>query len=511
MWHAAMCDTPKAIFCTPMTGTCIAGPPTINITRYSSNRIHTVLDMILSLRSSSLMIFHQCLKLVQRQNKILRCSSVHVQPQRPQTTIATAFPTNTNTNTNTSSSSPEAAYAFAMDENLQASIRKFDRMTPRPQNLQRILEVSSSASTIKVINAFLREEFRVRCAERICMLDEKIPHFAEIPELRQVYELHVQAFVEMRNHSPQADFIPVVRKIVERGRDMVPLMLKGFYRLVRSPGSNIDETFTNKFMNEFLLNRIGSNVLMSQYLAVATGDDPPHPTSIVDPHCKVTEICRETARDVRQLCHEETGFRPTIKVESYFGQDMNNFAFIPGAISYILRELLKNSAVATAKQHQTKKHKKSPRLVEDNSISVIVCADESRVMIHVGDRAGGIPFEVGQHIWSYLYSTKEQRKQQEEENTDMDMDMDKEDKQQYDDDHLESTAATALGGFGVGLPLSRLYANYLGGTINLVSLPGYGTHAYVFLPRLPEKMVETVPIRATGWEARNACNAEFIF
>ena len=44
-----------------------------------------------------------------------------------------------------------------------------------------------------------------------------------------------------------------------------------------------------------------------------------------------------------------------------------------------------------------------------------------------------------------------------------------------------------------GLPLSRLYARYLGGALDLVSLPGYGTHAYVNLPRVQSQQVEVVP------------------
>lgn len=40
---------------------------------------------------------------------------------------------------------------------------------------------------------------------------------------------------------------------------------------------------------------------------------------------------------------------------------------------------------------------------------------------------------------------------------------------------------------------SGLYANYLGGSLNLVSLPGFGTHAYVFFPRLNHEQVEIVP------------------
>lgn len=389
-----------------------------------------------------------------------------------------------------------------LDEALtRASIRKFDQMTPRPQNLRKILQYSSSASNIKEMNSFLRDEYRIRCAERICMLEEKIPCFAEIPELNKVYIRHVTNFAEMSNHLPAEvdDFIPVVRSIVNRGKDYVSLMCKGMARLIHNHNHqqqggkseyNFDEMFVNKFMNEFLLNRIGSNVLMSQYLAVATGDDPPHPTSIVDPHCNVAAICRETAEKVRNLCLQETGFCPHIHVESHEFDHEHDFAFIPGVISYVIQELLKNSAQATAKKYkkETKEATKTTSLQEKENmtISVVICADKSRVMIHIGDRAGGIPFDHAQHIWSYLYSTKSTA------------------------GRLESRGATDLGGFGVGLPLSRLYASYLGGTINLVSLPGYGTHAYVFLPRLPENMVESVPIRATGWEANKSYNGEFI-
>jgi len=98
-----------------------------------------------------------------------------------------------------------------------------------------------------------------------------------------------------------------------------------------------------------------------------------------------------------------------------------------------------------------------------------------------------------------MYSTKTRHEQQQQQQ-----------QQEKDTGDLHSRGATDLGGFGVGLPLSRLYASYLGGTINLVSLPGHGTHAYVFLPRLPEKMIESVPNRATGWEANKSYNREFI-
>lgn len=44
--------------------------------------------------------------------------------------------------------------------------------------------------------------------------------------------------------------------------------------------------------------------------------------------------------------------------------------------------------------------------------------------------------------------------------------------------YLYSGSPTAMAGlsfgYGIGLPLSRLHAKYLGGSLDLVSLPGYG-------------------------------------
>ena len=48
-------------------------------------------------------------------------------------------------------------------------------------------------------------------------------------------------------------------------------------------------------------------------------------------------------------------------------------------------------------------------------------------------------------------------------------------------------------GYGIGLPLSRLYARYFGGTLKLVSLPGYGTSVDLFLRRVNSNQVEIVP------------------
>ncbi|PHJ17738.1 pyruvate dehydrogenase kinase [Cystoisospora suis] len=65
-----------------------------------------------------------------------------------------------------------------------------------------------------------------------------------------------------------------------------------------------------------------------------------------------------------------------------------------------------------------------------------------------------------------------------------------------------------LAGFGCGLPLSRLYASYLGGRLDILSLPFHGSDAYLYLNRIGDKErmpPSTFPLGASvGGEIRTA-------
>ena len=57
----------------------------------------------------------------------------------------------------------------------------------------------------------------------------------------------------------------------------------------------------------------------------------------------------------------------------------------------------------------------------------------------------------------------------------------------------EDSQPTALAGYGFGLPLSRLYAKYLGSAIEVQSMPGYGTDVYLTMSRTPFPSAEVQP------------------
>ena len=61
-----------------------------------------------------------------------------------------------------------------------------------------------------------------------------------------------------------------------------------------------------------------------------------------------------------------------------------------------------------------------------------------------------------------------------------------------------SAGQAALSGYGCGLPLSRLYAQYFGGGLDLKSMEGYGTDAYCHLNRLDGCLVSVILVECMG-------------
>jgi len=65
----------------------------------------------------------------------------------------------------------------------------------------------------------------------------------------------------------QDSFTTVAKDILSNNKDVVGLMAEGIQNLSQLHPELCDTTFADNFLDQFLLNRIGSNVLLNQYLA----------------------------------------------------------------------------------------------------------------------------------------------------------------------------------------------------------------------------------------------------
>ena len=175
-------------------------------------------------------------------------------------------------------------------------IEKFGAMKPHPQSIESVL----SCKDVKQLAEFLKTEYPIRCAERIQMI-EALPGWSSASELQEVHRRHWNAFVAMRHFQSSDDltlFTEVVDDIVNSNKDVVALMAKAMQWLSRERPEEFHAEFVDTFLDNFLLNRLGSNVLLSQYLAAV--DKTRLVVGTIDPHCDVTEICRESAEEVQR-------------------------------------------------------------------------------------------------------------------------------------------------------------------------------------------------------------------
>ena len=106
-----------------------------------------------------------------------------------------------------------------------------------------------------------------------------------------------------------------------------------------------------------------------------------------------------------------------------------HFAYVPGHLSHIVFELLKNSLRAVVERF-------GPDAESFPPIRVIVVEGSEDITIKISDEGGGIPRSAIPLIWTYMYTTMEG--------------------QSIEQDFDASDFKSPMAGFGYGLPLSRL-------------------------------------------------------
>lgn len=335
-------------------------------------------------------------------------------------------------------------------------INQYSSLQPNPLRMEEVLAMKDSQATAKI----LRQEIPVRLANRIAHLTH-LDMMENCPALLCARARLVRSFKEVLGAAEMSieDFADVVRSVKERHKHQVKRLtvgMKDLKSLRIQAGASEAEVIEeiDKFLDRFVLSRIGIEMLNSQYLSMFSQN-----SGIADPHCDPCAIARKAARFARKIASAEFGGSlPEVDVTFHGKADARTLPLVPSYLMYILMELLKNSVRAVAEQHRAFGLTSAalPPIV------IRVASDDSQVVMDIFDRGGGIPFELQEKVWSYMYSTR-----------------------RGNPGTVQSDAgeATPLAGFGVGLPLSRLYAEYIGGSLQLVSMPNFGTHAFLFLER----------------------------
>jgi len=154
------------------------------------------------------------------------------------------------------------------DDDVEAFIKgeldHFVPMQPRPLSMQEVLDMLEPQRIAK----FLHVEVPIRIAERIRWIQD-IPNWEDIKELREIHTSHMKVFRDLRlvQRRPTLDaFTAVVQHALHAQQPVRHKVAIAMHRLHTERGEEFGSGFTDPWADDFLLNCIGTEMLMSQCL-----------------------------------------------------------------------------------------------------------------------------------------------------------------------------------------------------------------------------------------------------
>ncbi|CAH0490919.1 unnamed protein product [Peronospora farinosa] len=374
-------------------------------------------------------------------------------------------------------------------ENIADKINELAQLPQTGVSLQYLLEFGTGISPQKLIRSarFLHEEMPVRYAHRIKNLED-LPHgLSEMPSVQQVREWYMNSAQELLNfpkvetYQDELVFRSLIESIKGRHSGTLYTMAKGVHELKMElfksftkknkgpripPTKELGERYLrsqefadlsdlHSFLDAFYMSRIGIRMLMSQHIALH--DEEEGWVGCICESTSPAEIALAAIDTARYMCQRQYGDAPKVELHGHTDFSM---PFVPSHLHHMLFEVIKNSMRAVVEFHG----------VDNNMppIKIVIAdgEDNEDVSIKVSDEGGGIPRSSVSRIWSYLYTTA-------------------------DSEAFERLEApndfggdSPLAGLGYGLPISRLFARYFGGDLQVISMEGHGTDAYLHLKRV---------------------------
>lgn len=256
------------------------------------------------------------------------------------------------------------------------------------------------------------------------------------------------------------------------------------------------------FLDRFYMLRIGIRMLIGQHIALnmsqasptkqriltlmngANGSPAPKSNyvGVICTECNVMEIAEDAVETAKYICEEFYGLFEAPEIQLIAPRLLVNFMYVPGHLIHIFFEVLKNSLRATIEFHLSRLRreylKDHPNLEEKDvdindltfpPIKVIISEGSEDIAIKISDEGGGIARSEIPLVWTYLYTTVNETPI-------------------LDAEYNQTSFKAPMAGFGYGLPISRLYAQYFGGDLKLISMDGYGTDVYIHLNKLSSSL-----------------------
>lgn len=316
---------------------------------------------------------------------------------------------------------------------------------------------------------YLHKELPVRIAHRIRGF-RGLPFIVGCnPTILKVHEMYIRAFYILYEHPPVVDFASeqvyshTLRTLLDDHSNVVTMLAEGFSECRRHIQ---DEEMIRLFLDRMLKSRLGIRLLVEHHLALH--DEKANHVGIVDVNFSPRVFVEQCAQNVRNLCLSKYGCSPAIRLNGHLHA---RFPYIPQPLEYILGEILKNAYRASVESHVTNR---------DNipDIIVTIANNDLDFIIRVSDRGGGIPHSIVERVHNYNYSSS--GGENNNNNTGAQQQVGLFDEITNPCNRSGENPGT-MHGYGFGLPSSRTYADYLGGSLSMQTMQGIGTDVYLRL------------------------------
>ncbi|KAI9491428.1 branched-chain alpha-ketoacid dehydrogenase [Zychaea mexicana] len=370
-------------------------------------------------------------------------------------------PSTAPTHSSLTSPPPPSRTVVNVDSNLHFYRNKlldeYVQQKTTPITLRQLLFYERQLNTDRLLKSanYVRRELPVRISHRIREF-QKLPFIVGTnPHIQSVYDIYWQAFERLRK-------VPPIRTLQENDAFCDKLIESLQSHMVAIPRlvlgiseceQHIDPDRIDRFMHATLRSRVSRRVLAEQHLALS--QQLRNKLSPVFSSCSARDTVAQCVALARAHSAADNVQAPEVMID---GQDVW-FTYIFDHIEYIIYQLLSNSFRHTIATHP--QHTLPP-------IKVTVCSNDADVLFRISDQGGGMSASIYNQIWSYgqrphaRFGNFRNVSQLAARIT----------------EHDQVTVP-----LGIGLPMSRVYTEYWGGNINIVTMDGWGTDAYVRVPR----------------------------
>lgn len=354
----------------------------------------------------------------------------------------------------------------SMSKSLMEEVSKWGRLKQTGVSLRYMTEFGSKPTqrNLLISAQFLHKELPIRIARRAVDLDTLPYGLSQKPAVLKVRDWYLEsfrdlrAFPEIKDSEDENEFTQMIKAIKVRHNNVVPMMALGVQQLKKGLGPRVgceDLHEIHQFLDRFYMTRIGIRMLIGQHVELHNPNPSPEIIGYINTKMSPVEVARAASDDARSICLREYGSAPEITI---YGDPDFTFPYVPTHLHLMVFELVKNSLRAVQERFMDSDKIAPP-------IRIIVADGIEDVTIKVSDEGGGIARSGLPKIFTYLYSTA------------------KNPLDEHADLGVADTVFT-MAGYGYGLPISRLYARYFGGDLQITSMEGYGTDAYLHLSRL---------------------------